>query len=93
MSMSSDFALAILNNKYVLTRLLGNGGFGEVYEAYDPRLGTHYAVKIVHCETEEKRRQVTREAKLLAQHSKKLRFIPDVYDVYRVSRDGTPLER
>jgi serine/threonine-protein kinase len=80
--MSSDFALAILNNKYVLTRLLGNGGFGEVYEAYDPRLGTHYAVKIVHCETEEKRRQVTREAKLLAQHSKKLRFIPDVYDVW-----------
>lgn len=82
MSMSSDFALSILNNKYVLTRLLGNGGFGEVYEAYDPRLGTHYAVKIVHCETEEKRRQVTREAKLLAQHSKKLRFIPDVYDVW-----------
>ncbi|MFN8539562.1 MAG: serine/threonine-protein kinase [Thermomicrobiales bacterium] len=80
--MSSDFALSILNNKYVLTRLLGNGGFGEVYEAYDPRLGTHYAVKIVHCETEEKRRQVTREAKLLAQHSKKLRFIPDVYDVW-----------
>jgi predicted Ser/Thr protein kinase len=82
MSISSDFALSILNNKYVLTRLLGNGGFGEVYEAYDPRLGTHYAVKIVHCETEEKRRQVTREAKLLAQHSKKLRFIPDVYDVW-----------
>jgi tRNA A-37 threonylcarbamoyl transferase component Bud32 len=88
MSMSSDFALSILNNKYVLTRLLGNGGFGEVYEAYDPRLGTHYAVKIVHCETEEKRRQVTHEAKLLAQHSKKLRFIPDVYDVWPDGRQA-----
>lgn len=82
MSTSSDLPLSILNNKYVVTRSLGNGGFGEVYEAYDPRLGTHYAVKIVHCETEEKRRQVTREAKLLAQHSKKLRFLPDVYDVW-----------
>ena len=61
MSMSSEFALSILNNKYVLTRLLGNGGFGEVYEAYDPRLGTHYAVKIVHCDTEEKRRQERRD--------------------------------
>ena len=82
MSMSSDFALSILNNKYVLVGLLGSGGFGDVYEAYVPQRSLPCAIKVVSCETEEKRRQVLREGNLLKHYSKTWHFIPDVYDVW-----------
>ncbi len=82
MSMSSDFALSILNNKYVLVGLLGSGGFGDVYEAYVPQRSLPCAIKVVICETEEKRRQVLREGNLLMHYSKTWHFIPDVYDIW-----------
>lgn len=35
-------------DKYVVTRLLGRGGMAEVYQAYDPDLDRHVAVKVIH---------------------------------------------
>ena len=37
----------VLWNRFQVKRLLGKGGAGEVYEAFDPRLDDHVAVKVL----------------------------------------------
>jgi eukaryotic-like serine/threonine-protein kinase len=37
-----------LNHQYKITRLLGEGGFGSVYEALEPRFNRKVAVKTIH---------------------------------------------
>ncbi|MCC7542805.1 MAG: protein kinase [Deltaproteobacteria bacterium] len=38
----------VLHEKYVLTRLLGDGGMGAVYEAVQGKIGRKVAVKVLH---------------------------------------------
>ena len=38
----------LINNKYRLMRLIGDGGMGSVYEAKHELLGTHVALKFLH---------------------------------------------
>ncbi len=38
----------VINGKYRLTRLLGDGGMGSVYEAQHSVLGTRVAIKVLH---------------------------------------------
>jgi eukaryotic-like serine/threonine-protein kinase len=55
----------VLNNRYRIIKLLGRGGFGEVYQAWDIRLEGHCAVKR-NLQTEpEVRRQFEQEARML----------------------------
>ena len=56
----------VLQNRYRIVRLLGQGGMGAVYEAIDERLETTVALKESLFADERLRKQFEREAKLLA---------------------------
>lgn len=56
----------ILNNRYRIVRLLGQGGFGAVYRAWDTNLNRPCAVKENLDTSPEAQRQFTREATILA---------------------------
>lgn len=58
----------LLQNRYRIIRLLGKGGFGQVYEALDDELDCLVAIKerVARHDSEKLRRAFTREAKLLA---------------------------
>src|SRR5262245_8728754 len=40
----------VIDGKYKLLRLLGDGGMGSVYEAEHTALGTHVAIKVLHAD-------------------------------------------
>lgn len=56
----------VLQNRYRIVRLLGQGGMGAVYEAMDERLDTNVALKETLFADERLRKQFEREARLLA---------------------------
>jgi serine/threonine protein kinase len=56
----------VLNNRYRIVRLLGQGGFGAVYRAWDTNLNRPCAVKENLDTSSEAQRQFTREATVLA---------------------------
>ncbi|HEY8188442.1 MAG TPA: serine/threonine-protein kinase, partial [Pyrinomonadaceae bacterium] len=56
----------LLQNRYRIIRLLGQGGMGAVYEAMDERLDTTVALKETLFADERLRKQFEREARLLA---------------------------
>jgi serine/threonine protein kinase len=56
----------VLNNRYRVVRLLGQGGFGAVYRAWDANLNRPCAVKENLDTSPEAQRQFTREATVLA---------------------------
>src|ERR1700730_4985441 len=67
---SSEFLLSpntILQSRYRITRQLGKGGMGAVYEAVDLRLDTAVAVKQTLTADQDLWKQFEREAHLLAQ--------------------------
>jgi eukaryotic-like serine/threonine-protein kinase len=60
----------VINNKYRLLRLIGDGGMGSVYEAHHEVLGTRFALKFLHPELSRRSGLVQRflqEAKVSAQ--------------------------
>ncbi len=75
----------ILNNRYKIVKLLGQGGFGEVYQAWDMRLEGCCAVKRNLQPAPEVRRQFEQEAKMLF----KLRHpnLPRVQDYFTGAED------
>ena len=60
----------VIDGKYKLLRLLGDGGMGAVYEAQHLALGTHIAIKVLHPELTRKAGLIERflqEARVSAQ--------------------------
>src|SRR5438552_2410116 len=75
--------------RYLVLTLLGKGGMGEVYAAYDPELDRKVAIKVLHgtprggTDVAEGRARILREAQALAQLSD-----PNVVAVYDVGTFG-----
>jgi serine/threonine protein kinase len=83
-SRSPDTALARGGRvgRYVILGLVGHGGMGDVYAAYDPQLDRKVALKLLHDFAQDssgpaRREQLLREAKLIARLSH-----PNVVDVH-----------
>src|SRR5262245_21913742 len=57
--------------RYVVLALIGRGGMGEVYAAYDPELDRRIALKLLHTARggDEARRRLVREARALGKLS------------------------
>jgi len=72
----------VLRERYRIKRLLGQGGFGVVYEAVDADLNRHYAIKLIIATSAAIREQVAIEAQILAQHARRLAFMPEIYDIW-----------
>jgi serine/threonine protein kinase len=80
-----------LLNQYILVRVLGKGGMGEVWKAWDRKLTRWVAIKFLLAESEEGVRRFDREAKLAARLSH-----PNIAPVHEVGeapsrQPGQPL--
>src|SRR5262249_23019270 len=77
----------VIADRYLVLAPLGQGGMGEVFSAYDPRLDRKVAVKLLRARsggaTAELERRLLREAKALAQLSH-----PNVVSVHDVGSVG-----
>jgi len=76
----------VLNNRYRIVNLLGQGGFGAVYKAWDLNLERPCAVKENLDTTDEARSQFRREARMLADldhHN-----LPNVIDHFYLTGQG-----
>ena len=76
----------ILNNRYRIVSILGQGGMGSVYQAWDENLGISVAVKENLFLTDEYARQFQREANILA--SLRHPSLPRVGDYFTVPNQG-----
>src|SRR5205814_2856690 len=71
----------ILQGRYRIVRQLGQGGMGAVYEAVDERLDTVVALKETFLTDEKLRKQLEREARLLARlHHQALPRVSDHFN-------------
>jgi len=82
---STDLARGAAIGRYLVLNLIGRGGMGEVYAAYDPELDRKVAIKVLRASSSagvdaaEGRGRILREAQALAQLSD-----PNVVAVYDV---------
>ena len=70
--------------RFILKRLMGSGGMGEIYEANDDQLGRRVAIKLVRSDrtaSSQADDRLLREAQILAQLSH-----PNIVQVYEVGR-------
>ena len=76
----------VLNNRYRVQKVLGEGGMGAVYRALDVNLGVTVALKENLFVTEEYARQFRREATILA--SLRHPNLPRVTDHFVIEGQG-----
>ncbi|HET9932742.1 MAG TPA: protein kinase, partial [Polyangiaceae bacterium] len=86
----NDPPRTLVAGKYQLSRLLGRGGMGSVWEGVHTTLGTRVAVKFIEAEyanSTEARSRFENEARAAAKLQSK--YVVEVYD-HGVSEDGRP---
>src|SRR3970040_2299633 len=76
----------ILNNRYRIVSILGQGGMGAVYQAWDENLGISVAVKENQFLTDEYARQFQREANILG--SLRHPSLPRGGDFFSIANQG-----
>jgi serine/threonine-protein kinase len=76
----------VIHDRYRIVRLLGQGGFGAVYRAWDTVLGRACALKENLALSPEAQRQFEREARLLANLSHP--NLPRVIDIFSLPGQG-----
>jgi serine/threonine protein kinase len=71
--------------RYEILEVLGQGGMGKVYKAYDPQLERVVAIKVIECEKEKEKEQkaLLKEAKSTARLEH-----PNIVRIYEVGHDG-----
>ena len=77
---------SLLNDRYRIADILGQGGMGAVYRAIDENLGMEVAVKENFYTTDEYSRQFRREATILA--NLKHTNLPRVSDHFEIEDQG-----
>jgi WD40 repeat protein len=73
----------LLDTRYECKGVIGKGGSGTVYEAFDRRLGRRCAVKAVRGDQPHHHQGVEAEWRYLRDHAAELPCMPFVYDVVR----------
>lgn len=68
--------------KYLIVRKAGRGGFGDVYEGWDPSLGRNVAIKVLKPRDDEDRRRFEREARVIAALGPQLPVVAQIYDFF-----------
>ncbi len=76
----------ILNNRYRIVKLLGQGGFGAVYKAWDTKLNGPCAIKENFDSSPEAEKQFAREASIL--FNLRHPSLPRVFDHFSLSGQG-----
>src|SRR5258706_14070683 len=71
--------------RYVFDKLLGSGGNGLVYRAFDPALQRHIAIKVLRHADPKTAQRFLREARAQARREHE-----NVCKVYEVSEEGAP---
>jgi serine/threonine protein kinase len=76
----------ILHNRYRIAKLIGQGGFGAVYRAWDTSLNITVAVKENLDTSPEAHRQFDHEAKILAGlHHPHLPHVSDYFFIFELA--------
>ena len=70
----------VLRGTYRLLKVLGQGGFGVVYQARDTRFERLYAIKVINSLSAADQRLVQSEAEILARYARQFTFMPEIYD-------------
>ena len=86
----SDQVVASVSDRYQISELLGEGGYGRVFKAFDAQLERHVAIKIPHRHRISSERHLNRyleEARTLAKLDHPA--VVSVFDVFRLE-DGLP---
>jgi|GEM_PF-3891152 len=76
-----------LDLNYRIRRIIGQGGYGIVFEVHDCILNVPRAIKQISVGSKATQQQIEHEARILAKYDETLRFIPRIRDIWNEDTD------